>query len=190
MKARWIVPLTVLGTVVAVVAMTLAVLALGAVNIGADVEPGWIESALASWSRERAVERRAPKMQNPYAGDSAAIAAGMEHYRENCLVCHSAPGVPISEISKGLNPPAPVLRFDKGEISDGELFWVTKHGIRFTSMPSFAATHTDEQIWKIVAFLRHLPKLTAEETAYLQQAQEGKEPHEERSAEHFLMRQP
>lgn len=188
MKVRWIVPLTVLGTVVAALTAALVVLASGAVNIGADVKPGWIEAAVASWSRERAVAQWAPQVKNPYAGDPAAIAAGMKHYRENCLVCHGAPGVPFTEISRGLNPPAPGLADDKGEIPDGELFWVTKHGIRFTSMPSFAATHSDEQIWKIVAFLRHMPKLTAKEKAYLREALGGEKPREERPVKHFLTR--
>ena len=32
-----------------------------------------------------------------------------------------------------------------------------------TAMPAFGPTHTDEEIWKIVAFIRHLPDLTKEE---------------------------
>jgi mono/diheme cytochrome c family protein len=47
--------------------------------------------------------------------------------------------------------------------TDGELFWVVQNGIRMTGMPAFGPTHKDEEIWKIVAFLRHLPALTPEE---------------------------
>jgi mono/diheme cytochrome c family protein len=147
--------------------------------VGADVKPGLLERTLAPWSRDRSVQRRAPKEKNPYAGDPAAIAAGMDHYRENCLMCHGAPGVPITEIAKGLNPPAPSLGREESDTPDGELFWVTKHGIRFTSMPAFGLTHTDEEIWKIVAFLRHLPELTAEEKDFLREATEEDEHHHE-----------
>jgi len=189
MKASWIVALTVLGTIVAAAVTALVVLGLGAVNIGADVQPGWIEAELASWSRERTIERRAPKAENPYAGDPSAIAEGMKHYRANCLICHGAPGTPITEIARGLNPPAPALGDANSGPSDAELFWVTKHGIRFTSMPAFGSTHSDEQIWKIVAFLRHLPKLTKAEQKSLRDSLDDEAwkgvvvPHEVRSVE-------
>ena len=64
---------------------------------------------------------------------------------------------------------------------DAWLFWVTKHGIRLTSMPSFGWTHSDEEIWKIVAFIRHLPELTAEEKEFLREGSGGAEASRRRS---------
>lgn len=179
MKNRWTIPLTVLGTVVIALVVTLFVLASGSLNVGADIKPGLIERMLAPWSKDRSVERHMPKMKDPYMGDPSAIAEGMDHYRENCLICHGAPGAPITEISQGLNPPAPSLGREESDTPDGELFWVTKHGIRYTSMPAFGLTHSDEEIWKIVAFLRHLPELTAEEKEFLREGLEGEEEHRE-----------
>ena len=182
MKTRWAVPLTVLGTLVVILAAAMLVLATGAMNIGADVKPGLIEGTLAPWSRERSVDSRAPRETDPYDGDPAAIATGMDNYRANCLVCHGAPGVPSTEVSMGLNPPAPALGNVGSGVTDGDLFWVTKHGIRFTSMPAFGSTHSDDEIWKIVAFLHHLPHLTAEERRFLREGVEGELGHEERSS--------
>jgi mono/diheme cytochrome c family protein len=80
-------------------------------------------------------------------------------------------------LAKGLNPSAPELQSsDTQAMSDGELFWTVKHGIRMTGMPAFAPTHTDAQIWKIVAFVRHLPNLTPEETAELIKAPAAETP--------------
>jgi mono/diheme cytochrome c family protein len=173
MKNRWTIPLTVLaavvGTVVVVALVTILVLASGSVSVGDDIKPDLIERTLAPWGRDRSVERHAPREKNPYAGDPNAIATGLDHYRENCLVCHGAPGVPMTDVSKGLNPPAPSLGKEENDVPDGELFWVTKHGIRFTSMPAFGYTQSDEEIWDIVAFLRHLPELTAEEREFLRE---------------------
>ncbi|MBK5256694.1 MAG: cytochrome c [Vicinamibacteria bacterium] len=138
-------------------------LALGAINMGADVTPGLIEKTLAPWALDRSVERRAPKEKNPYAGEPAAIATGLDHYRENCVICHGAPDVAGAELSKGINPPAPSLGEGGSDTPDGELFWVIKHGIRMTAMPAFGPTHSDEEIWKLVAFIHHLPALTAPE---------------------------
>lgn len=179
MKNRWTIPLTFLAAIVgAVVVLALAVilvLATGSVSVGDDIKPGLIERTLAPWGRDRSVQRHAPKEKNPYAGDADAIAAGLDQYRENCMVCHGAPGVPISELSKGLNPPAPSLGKEESDTPDGELFWVTKHGIRFTAMPAFGPTHSDEEIWEIVAFIRHLPELTAEEKGFLREAVSNEE---------------
>jgi mono/diheme cytochrome c family protein len=100
----------------------------------------------------------------------------MDHYRENCIMCHGAPGVAGAELSKGLNPPAPLLDKEENDTPDGELFWVVKHGIRMTPMPAFGPTYTDEEIWKIVAFIRHLPDLTARERDSLRSAT-GEEAH-------------
>jgi mono/diheme cytochrome c family protein len=85
--------------------------------------------------------------------------------------------VAATEVAKGLNPPAPSLGSEEDDTPDGELFWVTKHGIRLTAMPAFGSTHTDEEIWKIVAFMRHLPELTAEEKDSLREAPETEGHH-------------
>jgi mono/diheme cytochrome c family protein len=163
MKNKWMIPLSVAAGILVALFAPILVLATGAINVGADVKPGLIERTLGPWARDRSVEERAPKEKNPYAGDPAAIAAGLDHYRVNCVMCHGAPGVEANELSKGLNPPAPSLGKDENDTSDGELFWVIKHGIRMTPMPAFGPTQTDEEIWKIVAFIRHLPNLTAQE---------------------------
>jgi mono/diheme cytochrome c family protein len=81
-----------------------------------------------------------------------------------CVTCHGAPGVDASEAGEGLNPAAPDLSTGKVQKrSDGELFWLVQGGIRMTGMPAFGPTHNDEEIWKIVAFVRRLPALSPEE---------------------------
>jgi mono/diheme cytochrome c family protein len=176
MKNKWIIPLSFVAGILVSLLVPILVLATGVINMGADVNPGLIERTLGPWGRDRSVEKRAPKEKSPYAGDPAAIAAGFDHYRENCVICHGAPGVAGAELSKGLNPPAPSLGKEENDTPDGELFWVIKHGIRMTPMPAFGPTHTDEEIWKIVAFIRHLPNLSAQEQDSLRAAT-GEEAH-------------
>jgi mono/diheme cytochrome c family protein len=90
---------------------------------------------------------------------------GLGHYREMCVVCHGAPGVPKSEIGMGLNPDPPDLAHEGAEQAPARLFWVLKNGIKMTGMPSFGMTHTDEQLWAMVAFLKQLPKLNPQQYA-------------------------
>jgi mono/diheme cytochrome c family protein len=44
-----------------------------------------------------------------------------------------------------------------------ELFWIAKHGIRMTGMPTFGGTQEDRQLWTLVAFVRRLPDMTPEQ---------------------------
>jgi hypothetical protein len=59
----------------------------------------------------------------------------------------------------GLDPPPPDLAESALEMSPAELFWVTKYGIKMTGMPSWGATHDDDSIWPVVAFIMKLPDL-------------------------------
>jgi mono/diheme cytochrome c family protein len=66
------------------------------------------------------------------------------------------------------------------DLSDAELFWVAKNGLKMTGMPSFGKTHTDEQLWGIVAFVRRLPNLAPEEYGAMVKTEMGSSRLEER----------
>lgn len=149
----------------------------GAFNASANIPPSALEKRLAEVALDRSVARRAPKGPNPLASSPGAVQVGMAHYKEMCVFCHGAPGVDASEAGDGLNPAAPDLTLTKVQKrTDGELFWILQNGIRMTGMPAFGPTHKDEEIWKMVAFLRHLPELTAEEQESLR-SEEGSDHH-------------
>jgi len=168
--SKWTIPLSFLAGILVTLLVPILVLAMGAINIGADLKPGFIERTIGQWGRDRSVAKRAPKGQNPDPGYATSIAAGLTLYHGNCLMCHGAPGVAAAGLSKGLNPPAPALDQAAEDTPDGEFFWVIKHGIRMTPMPAFGPICSDESIWKIVTFIRHLHDLTPLERDALQSA--------------------
>ncbi len=149
-----------------------------------DVAASSPDSGLIAWALEttrsrsvhRAYESLEGKVQIPPLDDPARVRTGLIHYHEMCVTCHGAPGVKASEIGLGLNPFPPELH----EEEPLENFWIVKHGIKMTGMPGFGGTHSDEEIWAIVAFLNRLPKLSPEEyQAMVQEAglgQAGEEP--------------
>lgn len=142
-----------------------------------------IDSFLASVS-DKSVEKHAPQKANPLANDPGAAGAGLLHYKASCLSCHGAKDIDTAEFAKGLNPGPPMLDMkDSQKLSDGELFWVVSNGIRSTGMPAFSPTHKENEIWQIVAFVRHLPKLTDDEIARLK-AGRAEDHHHEEAAEH------
>lgn len=152
----------VVGAVV-IVGIPLAVIAAGGINMGATAGTGQVEQKLATWAVDRSLATRVPEIPNPHATDSDALEVGLAGYRDSCLLCHGAPGVDPAGFAKGLNPPAPDLAKIALDRTDGELFWITKHGIRMTGMPAMGKAHSDDEVWKIVAFCRHLPDLTDDE---------------------------
>jgi mono/diheme cytochrome c family protein len=166
---------------VVIVLLVLALAAVGFIYSGIyDVAATTPDTGLIQWALEttqhRSVHRRAEEVEAPASlDDPNLIRTGLIEYHEMCVVCHGAPGVPISPVGQGLNPSPPELAKESGEEA-GELFWVTKNGIKMTGMPAFGVTHTDDEIWAIVAFVSRLPKLSPEEyQAMVKQAGLGPE---------------
>ena len=162
--ARWrlAVEMLMLGFVLAVIGGTLFVYA-GAFDVAAT-DPHWsITERLLDIARTRSIKVRAAGITPP-AGfdDQAKILMGVEHFADHCAVCHGAPGVPKGEIAQGLYPRPPDLDHASTHLSDGELFWIIKHGIKMTGMPSWA-DHGDDELWATVAFLKKLTGMSPEE---------------------------
>ena len=167
----------ILGMVVAV-AVPWVALAGGWFNFTATREPGFVEGTVAPWAYDRWIESNAKAQENPIQSQSQAIAAGLEHYRGTCLQCHGAPDVKGEAFALGMSPSPPELSGSEvQELSDSELFWVIKHGVRMTGMPGFGPHHTDTELWQIVTFVRHLPELSSEETEALRGSGRTAESH-------------
>jgi len=148
--------------VVALVGIGLAVLYSGVYNVAATYPDRGLMAWTMTTTMDRSVARHARGLKVPPLDDPAMVRLGFQHFREMCVGCHGAPGVEISEMGQGLNPKAPSLVETVGDWKPEELFWLTKNGVRMTGMPAWGVSHTDEQIWAVVAFLRGLPKLTPE----------------------------
>lgn len=142
----------------------------GVYNVAAD-EPHWsFTQQLLRTVRDRSIASRSTGIALPNLADTALIALGAEHYREMCTGCHLAPGIGSTELRTGLYPLPPSLA--KTSRRPQEQFWIIKHGVKMSGMPAWGATHDDEAIWGMVAFLRQLPSLNAAEYAALTGAAE------------------
>lgn len=129
-------------------------------------QPGPIEAMIARTARSMAIPSSARTLQNPTPASPDVIAEGMEHYADHCASCHANDGSGQTEMGRGLYPPAPDMRLAATQdMSDGELFYVIEHGIRFTGMPGWrtGTAAGEESSWHLVHFIRHLPKLTSAE---------------------------
>lgn len=136
---------------------------MGIYNIGADAPHWkWVYNTLDEL-REQSITNYSKGIHPPAdLNDPKRISAGAGLYDEMCTGCHLGPGIERSELSQGLYPPAPELaRGD--DLSPAQQFWVIKHGVKLTAMPAWGKTHNDQLIWDMVAFIRQLPKLNAQQ---------------------------
>ena len=134
----------------------------GLIPANADAKPGQLETWMARTSLKATLSRDAPTGPNPVALTEQHLLDGVHLFAENCGVCHgSAKGdASASPIAKGLYQKPPQLATHGVEDDpEGVSFWRIKHGIRLTGMPSFGASLSDEQIWTLALFVKHMDKL-------------------------------
>jgi len=151
---------------VAVGAGGLIFLKTGTNGFSARAQPSGLERFAARQARIMAVPAGARERANPFADSPEVLADARAHWADHCAACHSNNGSGNAEMGKHLYPPAPDMRqANTQDLTDGELFYIIQNGIRLTGMPSWGSgtTHDEQDSWKLVLFIRHLPKLTAEE---------------------------
>ncbi len=129
------------------------------------VAPGSVETSLAMTMRNMAIPLRYKTMKNPVAVTPEEIHEGMAHWADHCATCHANNGSGDTMYGKTMYPRPPDMRQkDTQELSDGELYYTIKNGIRLSGMPAFGDPGDDDlDSWRLVAFIRHLPKLSDHE---------------------------
>jgi mono/diheme cytochrome c family protein len=115
--------------------------------------------------REASIDRHATDQPPRSLDDAAMVRAGAHAFAtRGCVSCHGGPGADWAKFSEGMNPGPPDLKDVAGELAPSEMFWVVKNGIRMTGMPSFGAVGVpDQEIWSIVAFVKKLPSVSADD---------------------------
>jgi cytochrome c553 len=116
---------------------------------------------LLQFGMENSVETHAPDIAAPRLDDPDLVRLGAAHYLAGCAECHGAPGGQIGRIAQGMLPPPPDLRHRSDAWTVQELFWIVKHGIKYTGMPAWPTQDRDDEVWAVIAFLRELPALDA-----------------------------
>jgi mono/diheme cytochrome c family protein len=167
MAVSWIVKTSValLIFVIGLGALAASLVWVGVYNFAA-VEP---HSKIVQWlvvsTKRQSIARHSNDIKAPLLSDFNWVKVGAQHYDASCVFCHGAPGREAGEFSKGLNPPAPELRRTEVQkkYTDAELYWIIKNGIRMTGMPAFGPMHNEKELWAIVAFIRRLPEMQAED---------------------------
>jgi mono/diheme cytochrome c family protein len=154
-------------------------------------QPGAVERWIASWMRAAALPAEAKARSNPLPGTPEALAEASAHWADHCAVCHANDGSGDTQMGRNLYPPAPDMRKDgTQQKTDAELFYIIQNGIRLTGMPAWGGSARDqEDSWKLVNFIRHLPQLTFEEKRAMEKLNpKGPEDRKEEEEEEKFLR--
>ncbi len=121
-------------------------------------QPGSWETSVAEHLK-RAVTVRGKSDMNPLPATPENIHAGQIAFSSYCMVCHGLDGHNTGVPFAGrMSPPVPDLASPAVQAySDGQLKWIIDNGIFPSGMPSSKGTLSDEEIWEIVHYIRHLP---------------------------------
>jgi mono/diheme cytochrome c family protein len=133
-------------------------------GMSARATPTALEAMMARNARLMSIPSDARAQKNPLTASEENLRDARLHFADHCATCHGNDGDGDTMIGKGLYPKPPDLRLQETQkLSDGELFWIIENGVRFTGMPAFSSHGAQNDSWKLVLFIRHLPQLTAEE---------------------------
>jgi mono/diheme cytochrome c family protein len=132
----------------------------GRMNVAADGSHWPVTDRVLDSVRENSVARHARGIEPrlPELSDEMEVFEAVIGFEDMCATCHTPPGGSPTAMSRGLNPPAPDLAKLAGHRTPAELFWVTKHGIRMSGMPAWGPTHSDAELWPLVALITRFPE--------------------------------
>jgi len=116
------------------------------------------ETVTMNWIKHH-VTVSGKKDLNPIAVSAPNIDAGKHVFGYYCVECHGRDGqntgVPFAA---HLAPPVPSLASPEVQgYTDGQLKWIIDNGISPSGMPASKGVLSDEEIWQLVLFIRHLP---------------------------------
>ncbi len=152
----------ILGVIVTLLVLILGGLgfaALGLIPTHANVAPPRWEHHLANAAVDASMERHAPHVTNPLPPSDQNLEDGMKLYTMNCALCHGGLDRKPASLANSFYPPPPNLVSDPPDDPEWHVFYCIRTGIRYTGMPSWEKTLSEQDMWKITTLLSHLDKL-------------------------------
>jgi cytochrome c553 len=139
------------------IVLVTAIASVGLAGCKAD-PPGKLETKTVTFAKHHIFIRN-KNQKNPLLYSSETWADGKQAFSHYCVACHGIDGqntgVPFVD---HISPPIPSLASDDVQrYTDGQLKWILDNGIRPSGMPGSKGTLSDDELWSIVVFLRHLP---------------------------------
>lgn len=150
---------TVLTLAAAATALAAAVVMSGVASITASSGHWAITTRILDFAKTRAVATQSIGIEAPSLDDETLLLRGASHYENACALCHGRPGENPPPVMAAMTPPPPRLTDTVARYKREELFFIVKHGIKFTGMPAWPVEQRDDEVWAVVSFLQRMPAL-------------------------------
>lgn len=135
-------------------------------GLSARKKPSNFEYAIANRALALSIPTAAKNAKNPLHPAPDALNEARKYYSDGCAVCHANDGTGKTNTARGLSPEVPDLHAEHiQKLTDGEMFYIIKNGVRFTGMPGWDLP--DGRIWQLVLLIRQF-------------ANENNSPHQEK----------
>jgi len=126
--------------------------------------PSPMEAYIAKMARTLSVPASERNAKNPFTPTPEVLEEARAHFADHCATCHGNDGRGKTEIGQKLYPKAPDMRQPETQnLTDGEIYYIIHNGIRLTGMPAWGDPGKDDDSWKLVLFIRHLPQMPPQE---------------------------
>jgi mono/diheme cytochrome c family protein len=151
--------LGVIFTILVLVLAGLGYTLLGFFPTNANVEPAHLETRLANAASDASMERHAPRVTNPLTPTDQNLEDGMKLYTMNCALCHGGLDRKPSTLVNSMYPQPPNLISDPPDDPEWHIFYTIRTGVRFSGMPAWDKTLSEQDMWQITMLLSHMDKL-------------------------------
>lgn len=145
------------------VLLALAVGWSGAINVAASSGHWKVTEWFLHWVMRNSVQTRSYWQSPEDPADPTGLVSAAGHFALSCASCHGAPGQRPSPVMQAGMPPAPDLAINAREWTDPQLFWILQHGVKYSGMPAWPAREREDEVRRMVAFVRRLPGMTPAE---------------------------
>src|SRR5436309_11744619 len=152
----------ILGIIVTIVVAFVAAIAIaqfGLLPTSAAATPPAFETRIAGNALDASMDRHAPRVNNPLPASDQNLIDGMQVYDMNCAVCHGSLDYKPSLLEHSMYPPPPQIIMEPLDDPEWHLYYAIRTGVRYTGMPAWSKALSEQDIWKVTAFLSRVEKL-------------------------------
>lgn len=135
------------------------IVASGIVPIKASSGHWRVTEWLLHFAMRRSIATHSLGIEVPPLDDPVLVMKGAGHFEFGCRPCHGSAEFSEPVIPHQMTPHPPYLPPSISKWDPEELFYIVKHGVKFTGMPAWPSRQRDDEVWALVAFLRRLPSL-------------------------------
>ena len=153
----------VLGIILTIVVAFIVVLLIaqfGLFPTNADATPSGLEQRMAMSALDASMERHAPQIPNPVPVTDNNLIDGIKLYTMNCARVPRDAGLQ-AQLARAFHVSAAAADLILDPLDDPEwhIYYAIRTGVRYTGMPAWNHALSDQDIWKMTAFLSRLDKL-------------------------------